>query len=330
MFFGLILTAVFEANDRAFAKGHQVGQEKPIRRFNFVLVILGFLFVARADRVTDERQRHVAATPIIAATTPFLGPSAAGLRRLAVVEEEARITFERVQHGAMRKNPRGADEVARPVAAVFGFDRVEQHKVFAGFRTRMIAVSGVEVSDVVGRFFQRVITDVPSDAGQVDSAVTDQFDLCRLEKRHGKVAGEMDVVGGELNDDGKALDQIFAIGAVVEGSRAEEERNRRIHGRVREFVPREAQAGASEPDGLFARHGKLQGAKQGWLSRGDFLNLEHDIFARRHWSAADLFQAKRSSFGRARPGSDVCSRSREEVQHILVRRRCSIPRPNRM
>src|SRR5205823_15010973 len=45
VFGGLIFAAVLEADDRALAEREKVGQEKTIRRLDFVLVVLRLLFV---------------------------------------------------------------------------------------------------------------------------------------------------------------------------------------------------------------------------------------------------------------------------------------------
>src|SRR5207248_3121576 len=138
-----------------------------------------------------KRQGHVSAAPIIAATAPFLCPRAVGLRGLAVVEKEARVPLKRVQHGPMRKYPRGADEIARPIAATFDLTRVEQDEILARFRFRMVAVGGVEISGMARRVFQRMITQVPLNAAQIGFPIAGQFDARRAEKWHRKIAGQM-------------------------------------------------------------------------------------------------------------------------------------------
>src|SRR5438876_2218343 len=109
---GLVFAAVFEPDERAFAKGHQVGEQKAVGRFNFVLIVLRLALIARADRVTGKGQAHIASSPVISTTAPLFRAGAVGLRRLAVVKKEARVAFERVQHGVMGKNPRCPDEVS--------------------------------------------------------------------------------------------------------------------------------------------------------------------------------------------------------------------------
>ena len=102
---GFILSTVFEADHGVFSERHQVGQQESISRLNFVFFILRLFLVARAHRMAGERQRHVTSTPVIPAATPFLGAGAISLRRLAVIEEKTRVTFQRVEVGAIGKNP---------------------------------------------------------------------------------------------------------------------------------------------------------------------------------------------------------------------------------
>ena len=76
----------------------------------------------------------------------------------------------------MGKYPRGADQAAGPFAATLNLARIEQDKVLAGFRARMIAVSRVEIGDVVRWAFQRMIAHAPADAAEVGDTIADQFD----------------------------------------------------------------------------------------------------------------------------------------------------------
>src|SRR6266852_8032024 len=119
MFGRLVFAAVFEADDRVSPKRHEVGQQKSVRRFDLVLFISRFRLVARAHGMARKRQRHVLSPPIVAAAAPFLGAGAVSLRRETVVEEESRITLERVQRGAIRKSPGSAHEMTGPIAAAF-------------------------------------------------------------------------------------------------------------------------------------------------------------------------------------------------------------------
>ena len=173
---GVVHAAVFEADDGVAAERHQVGQEEPVGGLDLVLLVLGLLGAARADGMAGEGQGHVLAAPIIAAAAPFLGAGAVGLRRLAVVEEEPRVAFQRVEHGPVGEDPRGADEMSGPIAAALGVARVEEDQVFAGLGIRVIAIGRVEVADVGGRISARLRSAAPSAGSSGVSAGVDQFD----------------------------------------------------------------------------------------------------------------------------------------------------------
>ena len=129
---GFIFAAVLELNHGVASERHQVGEQEAISGFDFIFVVLRLLHVARADGMSGEGQRHVESAPIIAAAAPFFRSGALSLRRLAVVEEKARITFQRAEIGAIGKDPRRSDKIARPIAAAFGLARVEQDEILAG------------------------------------------------------------------------------------------------------------------------------------------------------------------------------------------------------
>ena len=95
--------AVFELDAGILAERHQVGEEEAIGGFDVVLGTHGVLGAFGARGMAGEGQRHVEAAPIVSAAAPFFGAGALGLRRPAVVEEEARIAFERVEHGVVRR-----------------------------------------------------------------------------------------------------------------------------------------------------------------------------------------------------------------------------------
>ena len=126
MFGGFILAAVFELDAGVLAKGHQVSQEKTVGGFDPILVTFSLFHAAGAGGMAGEGQGHVAPAPIIATAAPFLRAGALGLWCLTVIKEKARVAFERVEHGAVREYPGGANEMARPIAAAFGVARVEQ------------------------------------------------------------------------------------------------------------------------------------------------------------------------------------------------------------
>src|SRR6266540_4827036 len=118
---------------------------------DLALVVRRLFPIARAHRMTGKGQRHVQSAPIIPAATPLFGARAVSLRRLAVVEIEARVAFERAEVVLVGEDEGRADKTARPVPAAFGLARIEQDKVPAQLRFRVIAIGRVKVTDVPGR-----------------------------------------------------------------------------------------------------------------------------------------------------------------------------------
>ena len=104
--------------------------------------------------MAGKGQGHVKAAPVITTATPFFSAGALGLRRLAVIEEKARVSFQRIQHTAMRKNPGVPDKVSRPIAAAFRLARIKEDKVLSGLGIWMIAIGGVEVANMIRRIFE--------------------------------------------------------------------------------------------------------------------------------------------------------------------------------
>src|SRR5215467_9198765 len=128
---------------------------------DLVLFIFGLLQVARAHRMPRKRERHVQSSPIIAATAPFLGSGAVGLRGLTVVEEESGIAFERGELVAVGEDEGSANETAGPVAPTFDLPRIQEFEVPAQFRFGVIAISGVKVPDVTWRVIERLLAHAP-------------------------------------------------------------------------------------------------------------------------------------------------------------------------
>ena len=112
--------------------------------------------------MAGEREGHVPPAPVVAAAAPFLGAGALGLRRVAVVEVEARVALQRVQHRAVGEDERRADEVPAPVAAALDLGGVEEHQVMAGLGLAVVDVGRVEVADPVGRVRVRLGTECSS------------------------------------------------------------------------------------------------------------------------------------------------------------------------
>src|SRR5438876_4913605 len=101
--------------------------------------------------MTREGQAHISTSPVITSTSPFLRPSSLRLGRFAVVEDEARVAFQRVEHGVVGEDEGRADEGAGPVVRALEAARVEEDQVLAGLRRKMIAIGCMEIADMVRR-----------------------------------------------------------------------------------------------------------------------------------------------------------------------------------
>ena len=312
MFRRIIFPAVLEANQRVLPEWHQVRQQETVGRFDFVFRILRRLRIARSHRVACEGQGHIVAAPVIAATSPFLGAGALRLRCLAVIKEEARIAFQCAETRAVGENERRADELARPVAAALSLARVEQNEILAADWLRMIAVSRVEVANVSRRIVKWFVTRAPAQIGEIVRGIAEKLDLRGAEERHREIAGQRHALRIEANVDGEGFDEVFAIVAVVERARAEEEGQRRVDGRLRQIIPCDTQPGAAQGNGLIPRRGKLQRAQHGWRWWGDFLQKQCRVFAEGQRFAADLHQA-----GRARLRSQIGARTVDQDRGAL-------------
>jgi sugar lactone lactonase YvrE len=131
--------------------------------------------------------------------------SAATQQVTVLIEIEARIAFQRVQVRTMRKDPRGAHQLAGPIAASFSLARVQQEQVLARFRRRVIAISGMEVCDLTGRIFVWHVADRPANAGHIGSPSTDEFQAGRAKKRHREEACQIHPLRVEPHEDGEGF-----------------------------------------------------------------------------------------------------------------------------
>src|ERR1043166_950525 len=161
----------------------------------------------------------------------------------------------------MRKNPRGAHEIARPIAAAFRLTCIEQDKILAWLGMWMIAVSGMEIGDVVGWIFERNKTRAPGNVRQMGVALPDQFELCRTEKWHGKKARQMNSLRIEADVYGKAFHEKLPVIPVVKRARAEEKNHRCVNRRLRKIIPGDPQSRAPEFDGFLFRDREFQRAQ---------------------------------------------------------------------
>src|SRR5271154_4774381 len=99
--------------------------------------------------MSAQGQRGGVAAKIVAAAGPLLGAGALRLRRAAVVEEKARVAFQRPEVGLIGKDERGANEVAAPIAAALVDGGVEEGEIDAGRGRAVIAIGGVKVADPI-------------------------------------------------------------------------------------------------------------------------------------------------------------------------------------
>src|SRR5436309_13412387 len=138
--------------------------------------------------------------------------------------------------------------MARPFLAVFLFARVEQYEVLADFRLPVVAVGRVEVGHMVGRVHKRGIAYTPAYVRDRDRSRADQLDPRGTEERHREKTREVETIRRIADVNRKGLDQILASVPIVERPRAVEQRDRRIDGRRRSLVPRDAKPDAGKLD----------------------------------------------------------------------------------
>src|SRR5207249_5959361 len=106
-----------------------------------------------------------------------------------VIKEKSWIAFQRVEDRAIGKNPRGAHQVARPIAAAFDVPRIEQDQVFSGFGARMVAVGGMEIADVRRWVTERRVTNGPADVETRCCGIA-QLNPRGLKAGHWEIAGQ--------------------------------------------------------------------------------------------------------------------------------------------
>src|SRR5207253_2881914 len=100
----LVVAAVLQADAGVPAEGHEIGEQEAVGGLDLVLLVPDRLRAPRAAGMPDERERHVQPAPIVAAPAPLLCARTLYLGGLAVVEEEARIAFERAKVRVVRED----------------------------------------------------------------------------------------------------------------------------------------------------------------------------------------------------------------------------------
>src|ERR1700722_15128040 len=92
---------MFKTNRCVPPERHQIGEKKAICRLDFILLARGALATLCSYRVSNQGQRHIQAAPIVSASAPLLRTRTLCLRCKTVIEEEARIAFQRSQLSIM-------------------------------------------------------------------------------------------------------------------------------------------------------------------------------------------------------------------------------------
>src|SRR5438552_6038176 len=156
-----------------------------------------------------------------------------------------------------------SNKTARPLPPALRFSLVEQHQILARCRLRMIAISGVEITDLAGRVFERLVANGPGYVANGSARRTGQFDARRVEKWHRKKAGQFHSLLAESDKGGKSFDEILAPVAVVACAGAEEERRRRVNSRFLSPIPEDAQARATKGNRLLTRDRESQFSYRG-------------------------------------------------------------------
>ena len=179
----------------------------------------------------------------------------------------------------------------------------------------MIAISGVEITDLAGRVLERLVANSPSDVADGSARRTGQLHARRFEKWHRKQAGQFHALFAESDVGGEGFDEILAPVAVVQGAGAEEERYRRINRRFFSSIPDDAQARPTKGNRLIARDRESQFSYGG---RGIGECEQDRGFL---WANA----SKRPHGFRGVRRGNVGAGAANQFQDILVRRRAAVP-----
>src|SRR6266496_146370 len=127
----------------------------------------------------------------------------------------------------------------------------------------MIAISGVEITDLAGRGVEPLVANGPGYVADGSARRTGQLNARRSEKWHRKKAGQFHALVAESDEGGEGFDEVLAPVAVVECAGAEEERHRRINRRCFSSIPNDAQARPTKGHRLIARDRESQFSYRG-------------------------------------------------------------------
>ena len=310
---------VLELDARVASERERVGDQEAVGRLDEIPRAYRRLCVRRADRMSGQRQRRdLSPVPVVASGAPLLRAGSLTLRRLAVVEEEARIALEGAEVGLVGEDERRADEGPAPVAAALGPCGVEKDEVEPRRGRTVVHVRRVEEPHVPRRIGVHDRTRLPADAGH-GRAASDELDVGGVQQRHRPVRRQLDPRWREVDDGRQRLDQVLGAVAVEERPGAEEEGDWRVDRRRGASVPRDAQVRGLEGGARRGRDDEPQDAKgRGPIQVGD-----------RHRPGRREIDGTRAA-GHARAGGrDVGACRREERDHVARWRRRRRPRGDR-
>src|SRR5205809_978514 len=186
----------------------------------------------------------------------------------------------------------------------------------------MVPIGSVKIADVIGRILEGSVADAPLHPGKGRGARAAQFDLRGAEEGHWEITAQSYPVTLVADDVGESLHQVFPVLTIVKGSGAVEQGNGRVDGGLGPVVPGDAKSGAGKSDRLFAGHGKFEKAQHGSAAPG-----RPDRDPTGGWKCQiALFLAHTR---RARLRCNVRAGPADQIQHILVRGRLSVPTDDR-
>jgi hypothetical protein len=120
------------------------------------------------------------------------------------------------------------------------------------FRYGVIAIGGVQITDMRRGRVQRVIAQGPGDPIDTRLAVANEFNLRSPKEWHREIARKMHSIRIGSDMDGERFHEKFAFVPIVERSCTKEEGHRCIDGWMRAIVPCDAQSRPAEFNRLIA------------------------------------------------------------------------------
>ncbi len=215
--------------------------------------------------------------------------------------------------------------MAGPITAAFRLARIEQNQVLARLGCGKIAISGVEITSVVGRpAVGRGAHRPTRRRHRLPGA--DEFESRRVKKRHREIARQARLFIVEPNVNGEAFDEVLAGIAVVKRARAVEQCDGRIDGWPRPIVPGHSQPRAAKLDRFLFGHGEFEGANR---RRPSVQFEKHDGFAGgKSERAAPLFSLEPPAFARIGARRQVVPGATDQLENVGRRRDVRAPGAN--